>query len=114
MILRYFITFIIAVVSTAGFAQNSARYKGKNISVPKDSTVTIKIDSPKIIDANIMFCHVKNPDNSSKFDIELLRLTLRDFFRFSETLMLMLFDLFAIARCLVTMLLLCVDWTFAL
>ena len=70
MILRYFITFIIAVVSTAGFAQNSARYKGKNISVPKDSTVTIKIDSPKIIDANIMFCHVKNPDNSSKFDIE--------------------------------------------
>ena len=85
MILRYFITFIIAVVFTAGFAQNSARYKGKNISVPKDSTVTIKIDSPKIIDANIMFCHVKNPDNSSKFDIEFCDSTTTDGYKLSFT-----------------------------
>ena len=85
MILRYFITFIIAVVSTAGFAQNSARYKGKNISVPKDSTVTIKLDSPKIIDANIMFCHVKNPDNSSKFDIEFCDSTTTDGYKLSFT-----------------------------
>ncbi|MGM9844278.1 MAG: hypothetical protein ACI30S_08660 [Muribaculaceae bacterium] len=85
MSLRYFIIVIITVVSTVCFAQNSASYKEKNISVPKDSTVTIKIDSPKVIDANILFCHVKNPDNSSQFDIIFCDNTVTDGYKLSFT-----------------------------